>query len=468
MTQELLHCRANDLFVLPERSTRTYTRDGFMRAKAKIASTGVQVYRAADVGLDQHGIPGDRVLRLYRPPEAVFDPTSMQSFEGAPVTFKHPPKRQNVDATNWRHLAVGDQYGIGRDGDYLTANIFTIRDAAAVRAVDAGTTELSCGYDFDVDLTPGKTPDGQAYDGVMKNIVGNHTAIVDKARGGPGCRVGDEDNEPGARRMALTPRTYGGIPVELEAQVASIVDKALADQAAQITSLTQARDAATSARDAATSQVTSLTEAAAKAKTAHDAALTEANAKAVTQDRLDGLVEERILLIGDAVRAHDGLQPKGKSNDQIVREVLIHVTGRDEAMKEVVGAMLGDGMTVEKATTDKLAQAFRAMLAVNKRLAAADAASGGEGGGEGAGRGSDRAERDGIRRAFDAALVPESPGGGGGGGAGGARGRDGVGAEGQVREVATLSGRDEYVDRTTVAWKEPVGQPGVRDKDARA
>ncbi|NYM92270.1 DUF2213 domain-containing protein, partial [Salmonella enterica subsp. enterica serovar Typhimurium] len=35
------------------------------------------------------------------------------------------------------------------------------------------------------------TPDGEPYDGVMRNIVGNHVALVGDGRAGPDCLVMD-------------------------------------------------------------------------------------------------------------------------------------------------------------------------------------------------------------------------------------------------------------------------------------
>ena len=40
-------------------------------------------------------------------------------------------------------------------------------------------------------MTPGESPDGEAYDGVMRDIVGNHVALVETGRAGPDVVVGD-------------------------------------------------------------------------------------------------------------------------------------------------------------------------------------------------------------------------------------------------------------------------------------
>ena len=60
--------------------SRTVTPEGFVVVRGAIARTGVQIYRAVELGLD-----GDpmRVIRLHRPADEVFAPASMATFEGA-------------------------------------------------------------------------------------------------------------------------------------------------------------------------------------------------------------------------------------------------------------------------------------------------------------------------------------------------------------------------------------------------
>ena len=161
------------------------TPEGFLRLRARIGRAGIQHYRSGEIG----GPPGaapDRVVRVYRPPEDVFDAASLASFEQKPVTLDHPPTM--VDARNWSRFAVGySGPGIARDGDHVAADL-TITDAAAVERALAGA-ELSNGYWADFVFEPGATPDGEAFDAVQRNIRGNHIAIVDTGRCGSTCRI---------------------------------------------------------------------------------------------------------------------------------------------------------------------------------------------------------------------------------------------------------------------------------------
>ena len=61
-----------------------------------VARTGVQEYLPQE--LDMPSGPG--TIPVWRPPEEVFAPECIASYEGMPVTDNHPP--EGVDATNIR------------------------------------------------------------------------------------------------------------------------------------------------------------------------------------------------------------------------------------------------------------------------------------------------------------------------------------------------------------------------------
>ncbi len=163
----------------------TKTEVGFIEADATFSRTGCQDYSRRELGLD--GEPNDTVT-LYRPAYEVFSPEALKSLDGKPLTLNHPP--EDVTADNWKRYAIGDAHGVKRDGDVSVGKV-VIRDAAGVRAFESGTRELSVGYSFDLDMTPGTAPDGKKYQGVQRNIRANHHAVVDEGRCGGTCRIGD-------------------------------------------------------------------------------------------------------------------------------------------------------------------------------------------------------------------------------------------------------------------------------------
>lgn len=164
------------------------TSDGYLTAFAKVARTGVQLYRGFELGrpdLDQ--------VRVYRPPEEVFSSDAMRSFAHRPVTLKHPP--HPVNDKNWKKYAgghTGDE--VVRDGDFVKVPL-VMMDAALVDAYERqGIKELSMGYATDIVWRQGVTDAGEQYDAVQTAIRANHLALVPVARGGDQLRIGDNED----------------------------------------------------------------------------------------------------------------------------------------------------------------------------------------------------------------------------------------------------------------------------------
>lgn len=150
--------------------------NGFLRAEGYLTRAGIFVYRDAQ----------GNTVREFRPPEEVFHPDSLASFALVPVTNDHPSDLLTAD--NAKQYAVGSvSDAVTPDGDKVRAALM-ITDAAAIAALDAGKSELSCGYTADVEFTPGLW-NGQQYDAVQRNIRGNHVALVDAGRAGPACSI---------------------------------------------------------------------------------------------------------------------------------------------------------------------------------------------------------------------------------------------------------------------------------------
>ena len=168
-------------------TARDLTPEGFLHVQARIARAGLHNYQASELGVPDGFDPHD-TIRVYRPPEEVFDPASMASFTAKPVTDDHPPTM--IDAKNWKRYAIGQSGAVvTRDGDHLATDLL-ITDADAVRRAQNGA-QLSNGYHADFDFVAGTTPEGEPYDAVQRTIRGNHIALVDAGRCGETCRVGD-------------------------------------------------------------------------------------------------------------------------------------------------------------------------------------------------------------------------------------------------------------------------------------
>jgi uncharacterized protein len=172
--------------------------NGWLRADALIARTGIQEYRWAD----------GAVRRELRIPEEVFDEAALASFAMVPVVDDHPAEGL-LNAENcgkYQRGALGEN--VRQDGDHVRVNVL-ITDAALVAKVMAGKTQLSCGYVCDLDETPG-TWNGQPFDARQVAIRGNHVAVVDRARGGPGLRLRLDSTDAVSIREEMEPQDRSG------------------------------------------------------------------------------------------------------------------------------------------------------------------------------------------------------------------------------------------------------------------
>ena len=195
------------------------TSDGYLAAIARVARTGIQDYLGSEVGR-----PDLPTVKVYRPPEQVFDGATMKSFAHRPMTLTHPSEM--VDASNWKKYSVGYTGGeVVRDGDHVVVPLILADQAAIAAYKDKGVRELSMGYTADLVFEAGKTPSGEAYDAIQTNIRNNHLALVSRARGGEALHIGDTTNLQGANTMSEQTRTImlDGLPVTTtEAGVAAI------------------------------------------------------------------------------------------------------------------------------------------------------------------------------------------------------------------------------------------------------
>lgn len=151
----------------------TRTPQGYLRMPAYATRTGVFTYRK----------PDGKVVRELRMPEEVFNADSMRTLASIPVTNDHPLESL-LTSVNTKQFIVGfTSDHVSQDEDkYLSTNV-TITDSDAIKQIEAGKQELSCGYTCDLEEKQGMF-DGEAYDVIQRNITYNHLAIVAKGRAG--------------------------------------------------------------------------------------------------------------------------------------------------------------------------------------------------------------------------------------------------------------------------------------------
>lgn len=231
---------------------RQYTDEGFLRVPGNVARTGIQEYLAKELGLD--GNP-NRIVRVYRPPEEVFNAESLSSYDGVDVTIEHPGGLVNSD--NFRKVTAGVVRGVGvQDGEFVKLPELIIKDKAAIDAINSGKCELSAGYTAIYDECPGVTPDGEAYDYVQRNIRINHVALVDRARAGYQARIFDH-NPLGGNTMPVLITTDSGRSVDVaDPANAQLVADAFDRLQARVTTAEADAQAAKAVADARSEELT--------------------------------------------------------------------------------------------------------------------------------------------------------------------------------------------------------------------
>jgi hypothetical protein len=190
-------------------TSREYTDEGFLRVPGNVARTGIQDYLASELGLK--GDP-NRIIKVYRPPEEVFNADSLATYNGADITLNHPVGMVNAD--NYKIVSKGVSRGDGQKSDIFVQCDLIIKDAAAIKAVNSGKCELSAGYSAIYDETPGVTLDGEKYDYVQREIRINHIAIVDRGRAGALAKIFDNETT-GGNTMPVLITTDSGRSVDV-------------------------------------------------------------------------------------------------------------------------------------------------------------------------------------------------------------------------------------------------------------
>lgn len=208
--------RASDFF---GETTRSYTSQGFLKVKGRVARSGIQRYYGFELGMKDEPY---KLKSLYRPPEVVLSDAVCEMFDGVDVTMGHP--KDFVDAANYRSLTSGVVLGkahIDPDNPNFIVCDMLIKDADTIKAIEAGTVGLSVGYRNTMDLTPGISPDGEPYDAKVEAItLVNHVALVSRPRAGIEARVLDAEEGVSMKTVKIADQA-----VDLADEVAEVISK---------------------------------------------------------------------------------------------------------------------------------------------------------------------------------------------------------------------------------------------------
>jgi len=173
---------------LPIESKRTFDENGYLHVKtSNITKEQVVPYIGDTIpGWQELELEPKKVYQIYRPADEI--EKAADTFNGLPLSLDH----WEMDAANMPKDKIVGSLGTDAafDAPYLT-NSLTVTDADAIERIKSGEfRDLSAGYLCDVEMINGIF-NGKAYDGIMRNIRGNHVALVREGRAGHDVRVAD-------------------------------------------------------------------------------------------------------------------------------------------------------------------------------------------------------------------------------------------------------------------------------------
>ena len=184
-------------------SVRSKDENGFLHvAITPISKATVNPYLGREIeGSAAHGFKPDSIYYGLRDPKEL--EKAADTFNGLPLLLEHHP----TDAENLpKEWVVGS---MGTDAVYekpYLKNSMTVTDAQAIGYIEDGTAkEISCSYRFTPDFTAGTYTEADGsevhYDFIMRDIRGNHVALVPEGRAGHDVHVADSGDAVNINRQ---------------------------------------------------------------------------------------------------------------------------------------------------------------------------------------------------------------------------------------------------------------------------
>lgn len=171
---------------------RMETLDGILHVyDCNITKANVCPYLGAEIpGSEALGLDPSKIYMLYR--DGAELQAAVKTYDRIQLLLMHVAV--NPDAPQ-QFITVGTISNARFSHPYIKADL-TVWTREGIEAIGTPENpgkqrELSCGYHYRPDMSPGQTPEGEKYDGRMTSIVANHIALVEAGRAGPDVMVAD-------------------------------------------------------------------------------------------------------------------------------------------------------------------------------------------------------------------------------------------------------------------------------------
>lgn len=207
----------HERLALDAQSVRRYDNNGNLHvAVSHLTKAQVRPYYGSEIiGWQRLKLEPTKVYYGYAPPEELSKPETVESTNGIPIQLDHHPDYADDPQLKTRVGSTGTD-GAFRE-PYLDNSLHITVENAIRRILDGSMRELSLAYSYTPDFTSGKTPDGDPYDFIMRDISANHVALVEQGRAGRDVLVQDSQLKevgPMDDKEKTTPATDGDPAVE--------------------------------------------------------------------------------------------------------------------------------------------------------------------------------------------------------------------------------------------------------------
>lgn len=176
-----------DKAIAMDKSMRSYDGNGHLIVERTIITkVAVNPYFGREIpNYERLGLEPDKIYNLLRDREEL--KKALPSFNGVQLLLKHTP----VSAEDPHNdITVGAVINPEMNGDVVYASLRVFDKDAIALIENEKLNELSSGYAYTADMTAGEF-EGQKYDGVMRQIHGNHVAMVERGRIGRDAIIAD-------------------------------------------------------------------------------------------------------------------------------------------------------------------------------------------------------------------------------------------------------------------------------------
>lgn len=170
-------------------SVRSFDGNGRLQVKvSNISKANVCPYYGREIpNYEKLGLDPDKIYRLWRHPDEL--KKAAATFNNIPLLNIHKP---DFPGDPPRESRVGVTHSSAAYVHPYLQNGLSVWDNSAIAGIETEEQEeLSSSYQYVADMTPGTTPDGEVHDGIMRDIIGNHVALVETGRAGSDVLVAD-------------------------------------------------------------------------------------------------------------------------------------------------------------------------------------------------------------------------------------------------------------------------------------